>query len=87
MAISLNVADISDGSVVNGEWTGNGVFDKLIEAVNANINIQYDKGRIKGTDYANVYLGSMQAVLDQSVQYTIQTRQLQISKTPSLLGK
>ena len=55
----INFSDLTNGKVVtNGtemEWNGSGVFDKLMAAVNKNIKIQYDEGKIKGVDYANVY--------------------------------
>jgi hypothetical protein len=51
---------------------GTGVFDKLMVAVNNNILTQYNDGRITNADYASVYLGSLQAVLAQSVQFALQ---------------
>jgi hypothetical protein len=65
--IEITMGDLTKGTVVNGEWQGTGVFDTLISAVNKNIELQYSKGRITGQDYANVYLGALQAVLGQSV--------------------
>lgn len=70
----IQVSDITNGSIVDNEWVGTGVFDVLMNAVNKNINIQYQSNRITGHDYANVYLGSLQAVLAQSVQYTLQEK-------------
>jgi hypothetical protein len=63
---------LTNGNVVNGEWAGTGVFDMLMDAVNKNIEIQYQKGRITGSDYANVYISGVQAVLQQSVQWVLQ---------------
>lgn len=69
------VEDITNGSLdVNNEWVGTGIFDKLISAVNGNIESQYTKGRITGSDYATVYLGAMQAVLAQSVEYVLKEK-------------
>lgn len=68
MAVDIIVDDIT-----NTESTG--IFDKLMEAVNSNIEKQYLENRITGSDYANVYLSSIQAVLQQSVQYVL-TEQL-----------
>ena len=69
------LTDLTNGSLdVNNEWTGTGVFDKLIAAVNKNIEGQYNLGRIKGADYANVYLGSIQSVIAQSMQYVLQEK-------------
>lgn len=63
-------ADITVDSITNTEGTG--IFDKLMESVNSNIETQYLNNRITGSDYANVYLSSIQAVLGQSVQYALQ---------------
>ena len=68
------VEDITNGSVVGDVWTGTGVFDKLLAAVNKNIELQYTLGRIKGSDYANVYLGGMQSVLQQSIEYVLREK-------------
>lgn len=62
--------DISITDVTNSSNTG--VFDVLMEAVNADINEQFQANRLTGQDYANVYLGSMQAVLAESIRYVLQ---------------
>lgn len=51
---------------------GTGIFDELMAAVNAQIDTQFLNNRITGTDYSNVYLGTMQTVLQQSVQFALQ---------------
>ena len=73
------ITDLTNGNITTNTdseyvWTGTGIFDKLIEAVNSNIKIQFDEGRIKDSDYANVYLGSMQSVIAQSMQYLLQEK-------------
>lgn len=64
------MAYVSLENIVNSTHTG--VFDKLMEAVDFHINKQYTANRITGNDYANVYLGSLQSALQQSVQYALQ---------------
>ena len=49
-----------------------GIFDKLMESINKNIETQYLNNRITGSDYATVYLGSIQAALTQSIQFSLQ---------------
>lgn len=71
---NINLTDVTNGSVVNGKWVGTGVFDKLAEAVSANIQIQYDQGQIKGSDYANAYVASLQNVLQQSIEYVLREK-------------
>ena len=75
MAIDIILADITNGDLnVTHDWEGTGVFDVLIGAVNKNIESQYAKGRITGSDYATVYLGSIQAVLQQSMEYVLREK-------------
>lgn len=66
---AINVSDLTAGE---GSPTGTGVFDELMRATEAHIQHEYSKGRIKGTDYATVYLGAMQAVMDRSLQFLLQ---------------
>ena len=71
MANQIKVTNITNGTLVNNQWVGTGVFDVLMNAVNSNIESQYQSGRLTSTEYATVYLGSMQSVIQQSVQYTL----------------
>lgn len=64
------MANITVDNITNAN--GDGIFDKLMEAVNKQIESQYLNNRITGGDYAQVYLGGMQAVLQQSMQYVLQ---------------
>ena len=75
MATNIVITDVTNGDLdINNDWVGTGVFDVLMNAVNKNIDGQYLKGRITGSDYANVYLGAMQAVLAQSVDYVMKEK-------------
>lgn len=67
------MADIPISALTEGSnsTSGTGVFDELMKAANAHIKAEYKAGRIKGTDYATVYLGGMQAVLQQSTQFLL----------------
>ena len=71
MAISIgnltaNVATDADNVV-----TGTGIFDDMMETVNAHMAAQFNLGRITGSDYAQVYLTAMQATVQQAVAYTL----------------
>ena len=57
-------SDLTEATV-----TGNGVFDELMKAAKAHLEQEYSNNRIKGKEYADVYLGSMIAVLDQAVKF------------------
>lgn len=67
---NIVITDITTGIV-----DGTGIFDKLMASVKAHIHDEYDNGRIKGPEYSQVYLGAIQAVLNQSVQFALQEKQ------------
>jgi hypothetical protein len=54
-----------------------GIFDKLVNAMNSNIKIQYDEGRIRDNDYAGVYLGALQVVMSESVKFILSKEMLE----------
>ena len=64
------MADINISDVTN--VGGTGTFDVLMAAVGTQVELQYAANRITGSDYANVYLGSIQAALTQSIQFNLQ---------------
>ena len=81
MAIELDFKDFSNGSIddtnpIEPVWEGTGVFDELMKAINGNIQVQYDSGRIKGSEYATVYLGSIQAAISEAMKFLLNKDQI-----------
>jgi len=64
--LTTNISTTTDGTYV---VTGDGVFDDLMEAMNAHIDAQYKLGRLTGTDYATVYVGALQSAVQQAVAF------------------
>ena len=62
----INLADLTTQVV-----GGSGVFDALMSAMNAHLTVQYEKNRITGNDYAQVYLGAVQAVMQFGTQFLL----------------
>lgn len=50
---------------------GTGTFDVLMRAGKAHLTEEFEKGRIKGPDYATVYLGMMTQVLDKAMEFLL----------------
>lgn len=50
---------------------GNGIFDALMDSVDQHIQREYKANRIKGPEYATVYLGAVQATLQQSLEFLL----------------
>ena len=69
----LTIANLTAGVSTDADnvVTGTGIFDDLMETVNAHMAAQYNLGRITGSDYATVYLTVMQATIQQAVAYTL----------------
>lgn len=75
MATQLDLNELTNvTTVTKGTSDGTGAFDKLMNTVNLYLDDQYSSGRLKGTDYANVLLGSIQTAMQQSLQYTLQNK-------------
>lgn len=51
---------------------GSGVFDVLMKATKAHLEQEFTQGRIKGAEYATVYLGSLEAVMSNALQFLLQ---------------
>jgi HD superfamily phosphohydrolase len=51
---------------------GTGVFDVLMRAMTVHLDREWTEQRLKGQDYAQVYLGSVTAILTNSVQFLLQ---------------
>lgn len=68
----IDITQLTNATAIND---GTGIFDVLVQAVERRIEAQFTEGRITGADYANVYLGSMQSVLQQSMQFLLQEQQ------------
>lgn len=64
---------------------GNGVFDVLMQATKAHLEAEYSKDRIKGAEYATVYLGSLESVMQNSLAFLLQREK--ISLESQLLAK
>lgn len=65
-----NIVPLSD--LTQTTLDGSGVFDTLMRSMKAHLEAEYQKGRIKGTEYSTVYLGSLTAVLDASLNFLLQ---------------
>ena len=69
------MTDIVITDITTGIVDGTGIFDKLMASVKAHIHDEYDNGKIKAPEYSQVYLGAIQAVLAQSMQFALQEKQ------------
>jgi hypothetical protein len=57
--------------LTTGSLTGTGAFDRLMAVTKLHLVEEYEQERITKDEYATVYLGALQGVLAQSVQYLL----------------
>lgn len=69
---ALVVEPITVDQLTTTKVGGTGVFDKLMTTVTAHLDSEYTGQRLKGQDYAQVYLGSLTAILSNSVSFLLQ---------------
>ena len=72
MATLPAIAPISNEDLTTKVVNGTGIFDELMTAAHAHLDQEWGKQRITGTQYAEVYLGQLTAVLQQSVAFLVQ---------------
>lgn len=69
--IPNTAGDINIGELTEGTLEGKGVFDVFMRTVKCHIKAEFEANRIRGTDYANVYLQAMQHAMDMASSYTL----------------
>lgn len=68
----LVVTPVDLPSLTTKAVDGTGVFDVLMQANKAHLEQEFNKGRLRGPEFATVYLGSLEAVLQASVNFLLQ---------------
>lgn len=84
--VVIPVSDFTEAKV-----DGEGVYDILMKANAAHLEKEFNATRIKGSEYAQIYLGTMQATMGTAVQFFIQRHKLgyeaEILKLQSMIAQ
>jgi hypothetical protein len=80
--LEIDFNEFSNGSINSSnsndiKWEGTGIFDNLMEAINGNVKVQLDSGRITGPDYAEVYLGAMQTAISEAMKFVLNKKSIE----------
>lgn len=70
--MTMPLVPITLPQLTEATTSGNGVFDVLMKATKAHLEQEFLQGRIKGAEYATVYLGSLEAVLQNALSFLLQ---------------
>lgn len=79
--MEINIEDLTTKDLM-----GTGVFDNIMEASQVRLDREFAKNRLKGPEYAKVYLGSFEASLMNSIQFLL-TRQEADKKAELLVAQ
>lgn len=55
--------------------SGTGVVDVLMESIKLHLKEQYEEDRIIGPEFAQVFLGSLQSIIQQSIAFVLQEQE------------
>lgn len=66
-ATPITLNDLTQATV-----NGTGAFDTLMRAMVGHLELEFDKQRLRGADYANVYLNALTPVLQNAVVFLLQ---------------
>lgn len=58
-------------ALTTGEAAGRGAFDELMRSTKSHLLQEFAAGRISGVEYSQVYLGSLQSAMSQSLQFVL----------------
>lgn len=67
--VTTDPLDISD--LTETQMVGAGVLDKMLQTMRVHLSDQFEKERIRGPEYATVYLGAFQATLDAAINFLL----------------
>lgn len=76
MATTPNLDVIPIGEFTESKVDGMGVFDLLMKANKAHLEEEFNKSRIRGPEYATVYLGMLESTMQNALAFFIQQRKL-----------
>lgn len=63
------MAEITLTDLTTGTLEGAGVFDALMRAAKVHLDDQFQDDRIRGPEYATVYLGQLESVMQNALQF------------------
>lgn len=72
------MAVVTFNDLTTGTLEGTGVFDQLVKSITAHLDREYKTSRIKGTEYSQVYLGSLQHAIDASLQFLLSKQKVDL---------
>ncbi len=74
MPVQLDITELTIDDLTQATVAGTGAFDVLMRATAAHLEQEFRQGRIKGTDYSQVYLAGLQSTLKTALDFLLSRR-------------
>lgn len=81
----MPIPEVTVSNLTQATLAGNGVFDVLMRSVKAHLDAEFEASRIKGAEYATVYLGSLDLAMQNAMAFLLQSQK--ISRELELLDR
>ena len=65
------MTEITISQLTEATVEGDGAFDVLMRAMKAHLEIEFNKNRIRGPEYSQVYLGSLQVIMQNASAFLL----------------
>lgn len=75
----IDVEDITTGGL-----NGTGDFDILFRTMATHLDAEFSKNRLRGTDYATVYMGTAQMVMSESIKFALSKHGAELNAASTL---
>jgi hypothetical protein len=65
------IAHLTNADLTSGSVSGSGTFDVMMQGMKAQLQNEFDKGRITGAEYTKAYVALTQSTMQFAVQYLL----------------
>lgn len=70
-ALNHNVVPLTPTDITNGAVDGPGIFDLLMRGFKAHLTVEFEAGRITGSDYTKAYIALTESAMSQGIAFML----------------
>ena len=78
MTVANPLPETPVSALTQASIDGSGVFDVLMRATKAHLEQEFSKNRIKGPEFATVYLGALQSTMQTALAFLAQSKKMEL---------
>ena len=78
MTVANPLPETPVSALTQASIDGTGVFDVLMRATKVHLEQEFNKNRIKGPEFATVYLGALQSTMQTALTFLAQSKKMEL---------